>query len=142
MEWLYHTLSPVWQAGLFILWLQVPIYKYCSSLCLCYVSNSPLVLTNPDQRAGKISSSSLLKDSRIVGIFTIYPKLACSNGGSDGKESACRVGDLDSVPGSGRSPGGGHGNPLQYSCLENLQGQRSQWAAVQGVAKSQTWLSG
>ena len=40
-------------------------------------------------------------------------------GGSDGKESACNAGDADSVPESGRSPGGGKGNPLQYSCLEN-----------------------
>ena len=40
-------------------------------------------------------------------------------GGSDGKESACSVGDLGSIPGLGRSPGGGHGNPLQYPCLEN-----------------------
>ena len=40
-------------------------------------------------------------------------------GGSDGKESACDVGDLGSIPGSGRSPGEGNGNPFQYSCLEN-----------------------
>ena len=40
-------------------------------------------------------------------------------GGSDGKESACIAGDLDSIPGSGRSPGEGNGDPLQYSCLEN-----------------------
>ena len=46
-------------------------------------------------------------------------------GGSDGKESACSGGDLDLIPGLGRSPGGGHGNPLQYSCLENPYGQRS-----------------
>ena len=46
-------------------------------------------------------------------------------GGSDGKESACNTGDLGSVPGLGRSPGGGHGHPLQYSCLENPHGQRS-----------------
>ena len=46
-------------------------------------------------------------------------------GGSDGKESACSVGDLGSIPGLGRSPGEGHGNPLQYSCLENPHGQRS-----------------
>ena len=46
-------------------------------------------------------------------------------GGSDGKESACNEGDLGSIPGSGRSPGGGHGNPLQSSCLENPHGQRS-----------------
>ena len=46
-------------------------------------------------------------------------------GGSDSKESACNVGDLGLIPGLGRSPGGGHGNPLQYSCLENPRGQRS-----------------
>ena len=46
-------------------------------------------------------------------------------GSSDGKESACSVGDSVSFPGSGRSPGGGHGNPLRYSCLENPHGQRS-----------------
>ena len=40
-------------------------------------------------------------------------------GGSDGVESICSVGDLGSIPGLGRSPGEGHGNPLQYSCLEN-----------------------
>ena len=45
--------------------------------------------------------------------------------GSDGKDSACDVGDLGSIPGLGRSPGGGHGNPLQSSCLENPHGQRS-----------------
>ena len=60
------------------------------------------------------------------------PKLAMKSlhsegfpGGSDGKESACSAGDLGSVPGLGRSPGGGHGNSLQYSCLENLHVQRS-----------------
>ena len=45
--------------------------------------------------------------------------------GSDGKESTSNMGDLDSIPGLGRSPGGGHGNPFQYSCLENPHGQRS-----------------
>ena len=45
--------------------------------------------------------------------------------GSDSKESVCNVGDLGSIPGIGRSPGGGHGNPLQYSCLENPHGQSS-----------------
>ena len=46
-------------------------------------------------------------------------------GGSDGKESTCNVGDLGSIPGMGRSPGGVHCNPLQYSGLENPHGQRS-----------------
>ena len=46
-------------------------------------------------------------------------------GGSDSKEFACYAGDLGSIHGLRRSPGGGHGNPLQYSCLENPQGQRN-----------------
>ena len=46
-------------------------------------------------------------------------------GGSDDKETTCSAGDLGSIPGLGRFPGGGHGNPLHYSCLENPHGQRS-----------------
>ena len=46
-------------------------------------------------------------------------------GGSDSKESAYSMGDLGLIPGLGRSPGGGHGNPLQYSCLENPPGQKN-----------------
>ena len=46
-------------------------------------------------------------------------------GGSDGRECACSEGDLGWIPGLGRFPGGEHGNPLQYSCLENPHGQRS-----------------
>ena len=50
-------------------------------------------------------------------------------------------GDLGSIPGSGRSPQGGHGNPLQYSCLENPMDRRAWLAIVHGVAKIWTWLS-
>ena len=46
-------------------------------------------------------------------------------GSSAGKESACNAGDLGLIPGLGRSPEGGHGDPLQYSCLENPHGQKS-----------------
>ena len=61
-------------------------------------------------------------------------------GGSDGKESACNVGNSVSIPGSGRSSGEGSGNPLQNSCLENPMGGAWQ-ATVHGVAKSCTRLS-
>ena len=60
--------------------------------------------------------------------------------GSDGKESACNAGDLGSIPGLGRSPGEGNGNPLQYSCMGNAMDKGALWAVVHGFAKSQTWL--
>ena len=62
-------------------------------------------------------------------------------GGSDSKASACDAEDPGSIPGSGRSPGEGNGNPLQYSCLENPMDEGAWWATVHGVAKSQTRLS-
>ena len=60
-----------------------------------------------------------------------------SPGGSSGKESTANVGDTGSIPGLGRSPGGGNGNPLQCSCLEELMDRGAQQAAVHGVRKSQ-----
>ena len=54
--------------------------------------------------------------------------MGCFPGGSDGKESACSAGDVGSIPGSGRSPGEGNGNLLQYSCLENLIDRGAWWA--------------
>ena len=62
-------------------------------------------------------------------------------GGSDGKASAYNVGDLGSIPGSGRSPREGHGTPLQYSCVENPMDGGDWWAKVHGVTKSWTRLS-
>ena len=62
-------------------------------------------------------------------------------GGSDGKESARNLGDLGSIPELGISPGDGHGNPLQCSCLGNPMDRGAWWATVRGVAKSQTRLS-
>ena len=56
-------------------------------------------------------------------------------GSSASKESTCNVGDPGSIPGSGRPPGGGHGNPLQYSCLRNPRDRGAWQAAVHGVAK-------
>ena len=61
--------------------------------------------------------------------------------GSDSKESACNAGDLGLIPVSGRSPGEGNGNPLQYSCLENPMDGEAWGARVHGVTKSRTWLS-
>ena len=62
-------------------------------------------------------------------------------GGSDGKASAYNAGDLGSIPGLGRFPGEGNGNPLQYSCLENPMDGGAWWATVHRVTKSWTRLS-
>ena len=59
-------------------------------------------------------------------------------GDSDGKESACNAGEWNLTSGSGRSPGGGHGNSLQYSCLENPMDRGAWRATVHEVTKSQT----
>ena len=71
----------------------------------------------------------------MLGLIVGFP------GGSDGKESACNAGDLGSIPGLGTSPGGGHGNPLQDSCLENSMDRGVWWATVHGVTENQTRLS-
>ena len=78
-------------------------------------------------RLKRLSSSSS-SSSRLMG-FT---------DGSDGKESTCNAGDLDLIPGLERSPGGDHGNPLQYSCLENPMDRETWHATVHKVAKSRT----
>ena len=57
------------------------------------------------------------------------------------KESACSAGDPGSIPGLGRSPREGNGNPLQYSCLENSMDRGAWWATAHGVTKSRTQLS-
>ena len=58
--------------------------------------------------------------------------------GSEDKASASNMGDLGLIPGSGRSPGEGNGNPLQYFCLENPMDRGAWWATVHRVAKSRT----
>ena len=69
------------------------------------------------------------------------PKKRDFPGGSDGKESAYNAGDPGLIPGSGRSPGEGNDNPLQYSCLENSMDRGAWWATVHGVTKRWTRLS-
>ena len=73
--------------------------SFVAIICLFFAWDPSLVFSNPS------------------------PRLMGFPGGSDGKESTCHVGDLDSIPGLGRSPGG-HGNPPQNSCLENPHGER------------------
>ena len=71
-----------------------------------------------------------------ITLLVCFPSIMIS--GSDGKESICSVGDLGSTPGMGSSPGGGHDNPLQYSCLENPMDRGAWQATVHMVTKSRT----
>ena len=100
------------------------------------------------------SSSTLLYSCRLSlfsFLLSLSPSFLCNvnmrrmftetsgfPGGSDSKESACNTEDPGLIPGSGRSPGEGNGNPLQYPCLENPKDRGAWWAAVCGVTKSQT----
>ena len=82
----------------------------------------------------KIQSTSLPRSS-LNDYMAVFPS------GLEVKASACNVGDLGSIPGSGRPPGEGNGNLLQYSYLENPMDGGAWWATVHGVSKSQTRLS-
>ena len=64
-----------------------------------------------------------------------------SSSGSVAKNPPAKAGDASLIPGSGRSPGGGNGNPLHYSCLGNPMDRRAWWAEVHRVIKSRTQLS-
>ena len=88
-----------------------------------------------------------LIDSLIHSASFIKPPLSTSQPqegfpcSSAGEESACNAGDPGSIPELGRSPRGRHGNPLQYSCLENLMNKGTWWATVHGVAESNTTMT-
>ena len=81
------------------------------------VKNLPAMQETPIRFLSK--EETLEKDRLPTPVFLDFP------GGSEGKDSACNVRDLGSIPGLGKSPEGAHGNPLHYSCLENPHGQRS-----------------
>ena len=91
----------------------------------------------------RIAFPSIGSSWTLVGLFLVWSIIGFEGfpGNSAGKESACNAGDPGSIPGLGRSPGGGHGNPLQYSCLENPHGQGASRATVHGAAKSRALLS-
>ena len=88
--------------------------------------------------------TSILNKIEASSPYIIRCALCCClgfPGGSNGKESACKAGGLDSSPGLGRSPEEGNGNPLQYLCLGNPMDRGAWQATVHGVAKSQAQLS-
>ena len=106
-------------------------------------------------RSCRVGSQSLFlcfyiftrKKNTCVCVCSSKYKRCCEikcNCGSDSKESACDAGDVGSIPGSGRSPGGGNGNPLQYFCLENPMDRGAWRALVHRVTKESDrtqWLN-
>jgi len=104
-----------------------------ASLVARLVDNLP---AKQETRGQLLSREDPLEKGRLhTPVFLGFP------GGSDGKESACSVGDLGSTVGLGRSPGEWHGNPLQYSCLETPTDRGAWQATIHEVAESQTRLS-
>ena len=118
---------------------------------LISLSSNPSLLHLPRNKCLLISwtqslSAVILEPKKIKFVTTsiFSPPICQFPNGSTGKESACRAGnaeDSGSIPGSGRSPGGRIGNPLQYSCLENCMDREAWHAAVHEVTKNWTRFS-
>ena len=87
-----------------------------------------------DRGAWQATIHGVTRSQTRLSEFHFHVSLGFS-GASDGKESACSVKKLGSIPGSGRSPGEGNGNPLQYSCLGNPMDGGAWWATVHRVAE-------
>ena len=131
----------------------LPIFNFVNSACIYQIpaEKSNLVQDaegNTKHNMWYVPSRKLCSGSGgkiYITLVTFTHQYLLTNAtipdGSDRRESAHIVGDPGSIPGWGRSPGEGHGKPLQYSCLENPMDRGARWATVHGVAKSQTRLS-
>ena len=129
------------------------MFQYCSCFLFWVFGNEacgilafwPGIKPTPSALEGEILATGPPGKSPLASfkmyLVSIYTCLWGFPGGSEVKASASDAGDLGLIPGSGRSPGEGNGNPLQYSCLENPMDRGPWWATVHGVAKSWTRLS-
>ena len=108
-------------------------------LCELYPSKLLKINIFSTTRFYYLEDTSLLRKSKRINLKTSsqFQRLT-------GKESSCNAGDTGDtgwIPGSGRAPGEGHGNPLQHSCLGNPMDRGEWWPTVHGAAKSWTWLN-
>ena len=120
----------------YIFWYKSLLLPVCQQ---CFVFLFTHYVSCTECYEGKWNKINIIFTEYLLNIiFTEYllsPDFPCS---SVSKESVCNSGDLVSIPRSGRSPGEGNGNPLQYPCLKNLMDRVAWWAAVHGVANSGT----
>ena len=137
------------------IWLLIPDSSYLTCAVTPYtsclhtkqpMSRSPHTLCWGMTSSSHFGSNTLLRDPWLslttdAHTFSLYPingfrgKKKEIAGSSDGKELAYNAGDLGLIPGSGRFPGEGNGNPLQCSCLGNPMDRGAWWAAVHGVPR-------
>ena len=120
----------------------------CSSYYFVFTSKFKMCLSSPELLGMK---NQIVHKITCISKSCDFLHLRCTffarhswegvPGGSVDKQFACNAGDLNLIPRSERSPGEGHGNPCQYSCLENPMDRGAWWATVPRVAKSWTWLS-
>ena len=118
----------------------IRVHSWCWTFygCVCVIrsvisDSNPMDCGLPGSSVHGILQAKIL--NWIAFPFSVFPD------GSEDKASSCHMGDLGSIPGLGRSPGEGNGNPLQYSCRENPMDGGAWRATVHGIAKSLTWLS-
>ena len=117
---------------MWVLWENFVVMQYFWILIVVVVS-----------RIHMIKWHKTINSHCIIASFILYYTYARASPLVSGKESVCKAGaagDPGIIPGLGRSPGGGHGNPLRCSCLENPMGRGTWWAAVHRAAKSWAWL--
>ena len=122
-----------------VIWAQCQLDIKNISLIKSFLIKYPLPVILEIQK--NIKKVELMAACWLINRIYVTRKGGIECSGSDGKESACNAGDTGSILRSGRSPGEGNGNPLQYSCPENYMGKEAWWATVHEVTKSQTWLS-
>ena len=144
----WHSLLVLGKMGI-KLWLITYPSPSCSpwpshTVISLILEGARLLITIPASPSGLVLVTGLLPNLTYITYLTYSYAITlglpwCLSS----KEFVCNAGDAGdtvSIPGSGRSPGGGHGNPLQYSCLENPMDREAWWATLHGVTKSWTRL--
>ena len=121
--------------------LNVPDWPHSSVPFLSSIQKTPHLNTWTENLKISIPLDAVLFSNMDYLIICVCIQFQGFPGSSDCKESACNTRDLGLIPGSGRCPGEGNGNPLQYSCLENSMDRGAWWTIVHGVTKSLTQLS-